>query len=63
MGKNLYFLMESGKVWKRILDGNIAVDIFDNYNLPQESTGHPYGNVVLKLSLKRVELHMNSWVR
>lgn len=62
-GESLDLVMKGGKVCKSILDGNIAVNIFDNYNHPQESTCLLYGNVVSQLSLKRVELHMNSWVR
>lgn len=54
---------EGGKVCKSILDGNIAVNIFDNWNHPQESTCLLYGNVVSQLSLKTVELPMNSRVR
>lgn len=33
--------------------GNIVVAIFDSYTLPQESTGLSYGNVALRLSLKK----------
>lgn len=36
-----------------MLRGNFVVAIFDNYDLPQESTGLPYGNIVLRLTLKK----------
>ena len=36
-----------------MLDGNIVVAVFDNYNLPQESIGLSYGNVASKVSLKK----------
>lgn len=62
-GESLYIVMKGGKVYKSILDGNIAVNIFYNYSHPQESTCLLYGNVVAQLSLKTVELHMNSWVK
>lgn len=36
---------------KSRFDENIVVAIFDNYNMPQKSTGLSYGIAVLQLSL------------
>lgn len=48
------------KFWKsKVLRENTIVAICYNYITPQESIGLPYGIVMLRLSLKKVELHMN----
>lgn len=54
-GNSLFLLMGSGKVWRSLLCRNIAVGIFDNYDLPRASTSCSYRSVV-KSSLKTTEL-------
>lgn len=41
------------RFWKSMSIEKIVVAIFDNYNLPQESTGLSYGSVALRLSLRK----------